>query len=150
MIVIENDNTTYIDVDDTLVVWGKGHLPEAIEISNYGHVERMVPHQAHINFLKRQKTRGFAIIVWSQGGARWAHNVVKALGIEEYVDAVLTKPTVYVDDLRAEDFMTQRIYFQDKKANPESGNVTEEQIVEDFEYLEQCKKELEDEEPKSD
>lgn len=127
MQVFESDLTTYFDVDDTLVVWGKpATYPGTIIIDNYGHPTPMLPHKAHIEFMKRQKARGFTIIVWSQGGARWAKKVVEALKLEEYVDVILTKPVVYVDDLKAEEFMTQRIYFRDTKADPEPGNCSDE------------------------
>lgn len=129
MNVFPSDLTTYFDVDDTLVVWGKSHHPDAITIDNYGHPTKLVPHTAHIEFLKRQKARGFTVVVWSQGGARWAESVVKALKLEQFVDVIITKPTMYVDDLKAEEFMTQRVYFRDNKADPELGNVTEQEII---------------------
>jgi predicted phosphatase len=127
MQVFEDDLTCYFDVDDTLVIWGKPKThPGSIQVDNYGQVESLVPHEAHVDFLKRQKARGFLIVAWSQRGGRWVKNVVKALGIEQYVDLAITKPLVYVDDLKAEEFMTNRVYFRDKKAEPEEGNTTDE------------------------
>lgn len=115
MQVFENDKTAYFDVDDTLVQWGHSTDPRALEFDSYGFKEKLVPHESHIMFLKRQKNRGFTIIVWSQGGAVWAKEVIDKLGIADYVDLVLTKPFMYVDDKDSTHFMTNRVFFNNFK-----------------------------------
>jgi hypothetical protein len=63
-----------------------------------------------VDLLKEMKGRQRFIIVWSAAGAQWANTIVEALGIEDYVDLILTKPLGYVDDQKAEDFMKNHIY----------------------------------------
>jgi len=70
----------------------------------------LTPHNGHIKILKDRKARGSFIVVWSAGGYAWANAVVKALGLEEYVDLVMTKPHAYVDDKQAAEIMGERIY----------------------------------------
>ena len=119
MNVIKGNKFVYFDVDETLVKWSydryeadKAILFEIDMISEY-----LVPHSKHIELLKRYKTRtkDTVIVVWSQGGWDWAETVVKTLGLEEYVDAILTKPDIYVDDLNSVWFMgdNKRVFLED-------------------------------------
>lgn len=132
MKVIENDNCLFFDCDDTLVMWGTSYhkvddngikntilIPDPWEaVTMYGRTRGMnelVPHDKHIQYLKDSKIKNKnTIVVWSAGGWEWALAVVKALGIEEYVDAVMAKPHAYVDDLNCKEFMGQRIYKEHK------------------------------------
>lgn len=101
MFVLDNENIVCFDVDDTLVMWnipiGREH--EAIIFDNFGYSERLLPHYKHIELLKQFKVRGQYVVVWSQGGYKWASEVVKKLGLEDYVDCVMPKPKWIVDDL---------------------------------------------------
>ena len=128
MIVVKNDGCIFFDCDDTLVMWDNKYKLEddngnknTISITDPYHepamysplpsVYELVPHDKHIQYLKDSKIKNKnTIVVWSAGGYLWAEAVVKALGIEEYVDAVMTKPYRYVDDLPAKEFMGIRIY----------------------------------------
>jgi hypothetical protein len=107
MKVTENDNIITVDVDDTLVIWNvpPGREEECITFDNFGYAQRLLPHRKHIELLKQFKVRGHYIIVWSQGGYQWAREVVKVLGLEEWVDEVKTKPKWYIDDLPANSWM---------------------------------------------
>lgn len=109
MIVVDKESTIFIDIDDTLVMWGKDN---AIEIAEpyYGEPTHVTPHKGHIKILKDRKARGSCIIVWSAGGYRWAEAVIKALGLEPYVDLIMTKPHAYIDDKRPDEFMGEHIY----------------------------------------
>jgi len=103
MKVIENENIVCIDVDDTLAIWNipPGREGEAILFNNFGFAEWLLPHGAHIKLLKQFKARGQFVIVWSQGGYQWAHEVVKCLKLTKYVDLVMAKPKWIIDDLPA-------------------------------------------------
>lgn len=116
MIVESRESTIWIDVDDTLVIWGKSpeEYPNGLWIPNPHYLDEspkyLVPHEGHIRILKDRKARGSAIIVWSAGGNLWAETIIKALGLEAYVDYIFTKPHAYIDDKTADEFMKERIY----------------------------------------
>jgi FMN phosphatase YigB (HAD superfamily) len=115
MKVFNTENMVPFDVDDTLVMWHLDDKSKDIQIEHPyqpGIMNHVTPHEKHIKLLKDYKGRGFTVVVWSAGGVEWAHAVVKALGIEEYVDAVFTKPCRYVDDLQCEKWMGNRVYIK--------------------------------------
>ena len=111
----------FCDIDDTLVTFDLSEEDIAAGkyvIFNEGMPNQMFgkPHEEHIRTLKRFKGRGFNIVVWSQGGADWAEQVVKALKLEEFVDVICSKPDWFLDDLPAHIFMPEanRIWREDK------------------------------------
>lgn len=111
--VVLKESTVFCDVDDTLVMWGKikrGEKAIAVTCPHGGHQEYLRPHKGHIKILKDRKARGSFIVVWSAGGFAWANAVVKALGLENHVDLIMTKPHCYIDDKEAKDIMGERIY----------------------------------------
>lgn len=116
MKTIRNENIITFDVDDTLVMWGKSKHKRAKLITDpsSGLSYKLVPHRFHINLLIQHYGRGYTIIVWSAGGYAWAQEVVKELGIEKYVDLVMTKPCKYVDDLVCNEWMGEHLYFGDR------------------------------------
>lgn len=114
MKIVDIESTIFVDCDDTLVMWGikakKGQKLIAITNPHDGTQDYLAPHKGHIKILKDRKARGSHIVVWSAGGFAWAAAVVKALGLESYVDQVMTKPHAYIDDKYAAEFMGERIY----------------------------------------
>jgi FMN phosphatase YigB (HAD superfamily) len=123
MTVIKNECVVMYDVDDTLVrEWYEAGSAFGIALPEEEHISildpttnnfvRRHPVEKHIELLKKHKARGFTVVVWSQGGWAWAEAVVKALGLEAYVDHVMSKPVCYVDDLPVQKWMTQRIYLR--------------------------------------
>jgi hypothetical protein len=114
MRVIKQESTVFIDCDDTLVMWGFAkYTPGTIAIGcpyYDDQIDHLKPHKGHIKVLKDRKARGSFIVVWSAGGFAWAEAVVKALGLEEYVDLCMTKPHMYIDDKPAEKFMGEHLY----------------------------------------
>lgn len=135
MNVVKNEVIVCFDVDDTLVLWGKGpgsayydsyekykngltYSPNPlIEFINPydSSLNYLKPHIRHIELLKQYKGRGFYVRVWSAGGWEWAESVVKTLGLEDYVDSVETKPSKYVDDLQAAEVLGVRVYIKDEE-----------------------------------
>jgi hypothetical protein len=116
MLVIPGENHAAFDCDDTLVMWFSSCNPEEKVkiVCPYGGSETWLkPHKGHIELLKKFKVRGHTIIVWSSGGVLWAEAVVKALGLEAYVDTVMTKPSKLVDDLKVTEIFPVRIYLKD-------------------------------------
>lgn len=106
-IVIPSNRVCCYDVDETLVMWNfdetKYDMKDIIWIDG----EALLPNKSVIQSLKRNKTRGFAIVVWSQSGYDWGAKVVERLELTSYVDVILCKPFRYYDDLNADYWMGQ-------------------------------------------
>lgn len=113
MKTVQNEQVMMVDVDDTLIVWGKIKKGQkAVHVTNPhdGAQNTVRPHAGHIKILKDRKSRGAYIVVWSAGGYAWAEAVVKALGLTEYVDQIMTKPFMYMDDKTADEILGERCY----------------------------------------
>ena len=102
MIEVDFDNVAYFDVDETLLMykWEADREHEAMDVAVEGSLlsARVVPHRRHVELVKLHKAWGNGVIVWSRSGVRWAKAAVVALGLEGYVDAVISKPFYYYDD----------------------------------------------------
>src|ERR1051325_7057342 len=96
MIEVDFDNVAYFDVDETLLMYDipPERLHEAMQVAVEGSLlsATVVPHRKHVELVKLHKAWGNGVIVWSRSGVRWAKAAVVALGLEDYVDAVLSKP----------------------------------------------------------
>lgn len=116
MKTIKSHRSVFYDVDDTLVIWNwKDFDPEGKDVFEITDQQseitaKLLPHKRHIELLRQFKARGHTVVVWSQGGWSWAESIVKALGIEEAVDIVMSKPDWYVDDIPAAGFMGRNVY----------------------------------------
>lgn len=114
MKVFENEYVVAFDVDDTLVMWDEPNIPGVGKTSFVdpydGTFHYLIPHEKHVNLLKKYKARGMMVMVWSAGGAKWAEAVINTLGLADYVDVIMTKPSKYVDDLQANEVLGQRVY----------------------------------------
>lgn len=116
--VLETHRAIYVDVDDTLTIaeYERYNPKEEdlvlIKDPDSDLTRNFMIHRRHIEVLKQFKARGHTIIVWSQGGYRWAETVVKTLGLQEIVSYVVDKPAWFIDDLPAEAFMgvKERVY----------------------------------------
>lgn len=104
-----NGNVVLYDVDDTLIMWERPNSytdqDSLILVGDDGHFVAVWPNKKEIESLKAAKVRGHYVRVASQGGQDWAELVVKALGLENYVDSVECKPKWYHDDLPADTWM---------------------------------------------
>ncbi len=100
--VVRTESTVFVDCDDTLIMWNTelaaGKALVSVMNPHDGTYSHLVPHLGHIKVLKDRKARGSFIVVWSSGGFAWAEQVVKALGLQESVDLIMTKPHMYIDD----------------------------------------------------
>lgn len=104
MHVTENNPTIFFDCDDTLIMWKPSEeeitnnkLEQVMTKCNGFNAEYYVNHY-QVQFLEDLACRGHTIVVWSSAGVNWALACVEALGIEDYVDTVTAKPSLYVDD----------------------------------------------------
>jgi Protein of unknown function (DUF705) len=79
----------YVDVDDTLV-------------RSYSH--KRIPITETIKHIKELKKQGAILYCWSSGGAEYAKNSAKELGILEIFEAFLPKPQMLLDDQEINDW----------------------------------------------
>jgi Protein of unknown function (DUF705) len=79
----------YVDVDDTL-------------IRSYG--SKRIPISATIEHVKQLKKQGAILYCWSSGGAEYAKNSAKELGILDIFEAFLPKPQMLLDDQKINDW----------------------------------------------
>lgn len=69
----------FVDVDGTLSLRGN-------------------PNEPLVEFLRRRKSEGFELVLWSMRGGRYAREVAKAFGVLDLFDAIVSKPCYVVDD----------------------------------------------------
>ena len=112
MQTITNDLALFFDVDNTLIRYASMKSEWAVEVHDAQTCNTFYVHpiEQHILILKRAKSRGRQIIVWSAGGSKWAETVVKALGLEELVDYCMSKPEVVCDDTPLKDWKTVNLF----------------------------------------
>ena len=109
-------NIWEFDVDNTLVLW---------DISKYSDVKKVyIPsttlidpelielavHVKNVKLLVKLAKIGWYIRVHSGSGVVWADAVVRALGIEKYVDEISAKPRGRTDDMRPGDGLAYDCY----------------------------------------
>ncbi len=114
MEVIRNELGMPFDVDDTLIMHHEKEGYPTIELEYAGEPRTFWISKTHVNFLKHQKERGYHITVHSANGFAWAERVVFALGLESYVDVVRSKWNSYVDDKSVDEWLSERVYLEDK------------------------------------
>lgn len=121
---ISKEFTVFCDVDKTLIKrFIPAPSPGALEWcpSPSIHINHAVPHlegryivlESNVKILLEYKHRGYSIIIWSARGSEWAKLVSEAIGVHEIVDFYLAKPTKYIDDKHASEFMGEPIFFTD-------------------------------------
>lgn len=111
---ITSENVRPFDVDKCLIREHKGESTVLPTAEVYDPVEdklvKVQINKAMVRLLKEEKHRGGYVIVWSRSGNEWASNVVEALGLEKYVDLVMSKPVVYFDDTPVQDWLKDRVF----------------------------------------
>lgn len=102
------------DVDDTLIMYDLSKHPGAttqVIVNPYSKMGiDIVPNKKNINTLIKFKKLGYFVIVWSRTGKLWAEEVVRELGLSEFVDQTLCKPLFYIDDKDAETWIGDRVW----------------------------------------
>ena len=113
--IISSENVVFWDVDDTLLMEHSKDPDLTYTDVLTGKDKHGRIHKAHVEQLIKHKARGFFNIVWSGNGYKHARQVIQALGIEQHVDIVMSKPVKYWDDLTdANDILKARVYLEDK------------------------------------
>lgn len=115
------NKSTYIDIDDTLIIWN----PPKDQLDKHGmdfdhtydngdrRTGKILPHKVHIQQLKEHAMRGHTVILWSAGGEEWAYAAAKSLGLEDYVSYTIEKPIFAYDDKKPNEFFETK-YMEDK------------------------------------
>lgn len=116
MKVVKNERIVPVDIDDTLVMhqnYDNIAFPKSIRdpYEDCKYVE-VWPNLPMIKIMKEEHKRGSFVIVWSKGGFAWAEAVIKALQLEEYVDMIMSKPFVYLDDKDVGEWLKDRVYLK--------------------------------------
>lgn len=96
MKVIKSYRIVMMDTDDTIIMWKKLDLD--LPIVNINGRDFQV-HTKHVQKIHDYHLMGFKVIVWSTSGYQWAETVVKALGLENEVDFIMSKPHRIFDDV---------------------------------------------------
>jgi len=73
----------FVDVDDTMV--------RSVGV-------KRIPMPAVIAQVRRLKSEGATLFLWSSGGAEYCKATAIELGISDCFDGYLPKPTAYIDD----------------------------------------------------
>lgn len=98
---LPNRETAYVDVDETLICWAKGkdiHDPKTKPIEVVNGTLIVYLHINNIELVKNLFTIGWNIIIWSKGGSDHAEKVILAVGLKDYIHAIIPKPTTVIDD----------------------------------------------------
>jgi predicted phosphatase len=117
MVIIKNENVDPFDVDGCLVIHQAASLiPESEKIEVYDAVTKNLVivriNRPMVRLLRESASRGSFVIVWSRGGYQWAADVVKALGLQDYVNLVMSKPLAYFDDMPVEKWLPHRVFIE--------------------------------------
>lgn len=116
MKTIKSEYVVMVDVDDTLVMHCIDDSMPSIQVYDTVEDKFMTMHvnMPMVRLMKEEKSRGAYIIVWSAGGYEYASNVIRALHLEKFVDEVMSKPKVYLDDKPVEEWLKYRVWIDPK------------------------------------
>lgn len=107
MRINKNELRAAVDIDETLITRKNPRTQITIELDYYGEKVIRQPMLNNIRLLKAYKKRGYEVTVHSANGWAWATEVIKKLGLEEYVDEVGTKFLKSLDDKQSNDWLPQ-------------------------------------------
>ncbi len=114
MKIVKSERVTPFDVDCCLIYPNAEGNEDMPGVMIYDAVDQKYLHLKYnpnmVRLLREEHERGSYIIVWSRSGWKWAKNAVIALGLETYVDRVMSKPIVYFDDTEIQDWLKDRVY----------------------------------------
>lgn len=112
---LKDHYTAYVDVDETLILWKDDPSDPANKILQLENGDLVVKlHKKHIQLVKNLYTIGWNIIIWSQGGSNHAEAVIKKIGLENYIHAIIPKPTLVIDDKTLAEQGIRRSFYDDE------------------------------------
>jgi hypothetical protein len=113
--IIQSELVVMFDIDDT-VVMEHSKDPDLTYIDVLtGKEKHGKIHKAHVEQIIKHKTRGYYVVAWSGNGYKHVEQIINALGIQDHVDLIMSKPIKHFDDLTdANDILKARVYLEDK------------------------------------
>lgn len=108
----DNNNTLYVDCDDTMILWDRSKYPDlpTLSISTPAGTMHVKLHQKNKNVIEKFAKMRYDIIFWSGSGGRHAYEVAKALSVNAYSNTFLSKPRYILDDQPPEQWHMERIW----------------------------------------
>lgn len=110
--IVRNETVAWVDIDNTLAMWKEPtvNAPGKITVEYGGRDLFLTPHQPNIDLIKEYKNRGYFVIIHSANGFAHATRVIRALGLEDTIDLIMTKNIKVVDDKHPADWMGALVY----------------------------------------
>lgn len=116
MTVIKSEQLICVDVDDSLLLWNSparlSASKDAVDFSNpyTGMRHRVAVHMPHVLVVRQRLQRGATIVLWSASGWQWAEAAAIACNINGENLIIASKPSFYIDDKSAENWMGKPMY----------------------------------------
>ena len=127
MNIVKSENISPFDVDGTLIMHvDLKDIPVIDRVGVYDAVTKkfifVQINRPMVRLLREASHRGDYVIVWSRGGYEWASNVIKALGLVDDVDQVMSKPLAYFDDTAVEKWLPYRVMLDSNAVYKQTTN----------------------------
>lgn len=121
MFVSPSGPVVYVDIDSTIIEWTPVEegvvYDRVVAVTTRGVTDNFAVNIHNVEYIRKLAVRGHVVIFWSAGGSDWAAAAAKALDMEKYVFACLSKPTYFVDDIAdPKEFMGKHVFY-DLKGN---------------------------------
>jgi len=104
-------------VDDTLVMWNVDPDKDIINFNCYGSIFPANYHKPHIDQIIKHTQRDHQVIIWSQGGWKWAESAINSLVKANLIPKdiaskliIMDKPTWVYDDMPVQHWIEQVKY----------------------------------------
>lgn len=115
MNVIKSEQLIPVDIDGTLVIWGKMRKGQKSVRYTCPYTKQQFQvrvHEPNVAIFKERLARGAHLQVWSASGWQKAAAVLKALDLDHANITVSSKPIGYLDDIDCSEWMGKRIYLE--------------------------------------
>jgi hypothetical protein len=110
--VIKNETVVWVDLDNTIAMWTNPTVdgPGKFMVEYGGRDIFLTPHRPNIDLVREYRNRGYFIIFHSANGYGHATRIIRALGLEDTADLIMTKNIKVVDDKHPNEWMGALVY----------------------------------------
>lgn len=115
MHINKNRFVVAVDIDGTLIDWFDPNPNVTITCNGVTRHGKIL--ERHVERVKQHVLWGDSVCVWTKSGMEFAEEVVKVLGLKDYVDLVMSKPFVIYDDKTPDKWIGEHRFMYDKKEN---------------------------------